>query len=103
MAGELQVGSNWFSHAHLDNESLDYSQAWGHLLSDCIAILWEPGLLIQHITFSIINKKGSREYVLKPTQANLSGLDKTVQCCLKSRNLEHFLSFLEYAEVPEKD
>lgn len=104
MAGELQIGSNLFSHHYLDNGSLDDSQPWGHFLGDFIAMLWAPGHRVQHITFSITNgKAGRKDYTLKADQANLSGLYRTIQGCFKSRNLEHFLSYLEYAEMPSTE
>jgi hypothetical protein len=101
MAGELQIGSNWFSHTRLNNESLDNSQCWAYFMFDLIAVLWTPGHRVEHMTISIIGDAGSRDYMLRPNQETLSGLDKTMQGCIKSRNLEHFLSYLGYAEIPE--
>jgi hypothetical protein len=101
MAGELAIGSNWFSHHTLENESLNYSLSWVHFLGDIIAMLWVPGASVQHIVFSITGgKAGDRSYILKPTQGTLNGLDKMLKTCVKTRKLEHFLGYLEYAEIP---
>lgn len=101
MAGELEIGSNWFCHHTLANECLNYSLSWFHFLQDIIAMFWVPGASVQHIVFSITGgKAGDRSYILRPTQVTLNGLDKMLTTCVKTRKLEHFLAYLEYAETP---
>ncbi|KIW08281.1 uncharacterized protein PV09_01200 [Verruconis gallopava] len=100
MLGELEMGTNWISYAHRGNESLDNADAWAYFMFDCLGMLWAPGHNVRTLCISIVHKTGRREYRLEPTPSKLGRLEQTIKSCLETRNLDHFFSHLEYAEVP---
>ena len=103
MLGELQHGSNWFTHGKLENESLEDGGAWSLFLHDCILMLEEPDHNVKHLHFSIVNGKAGRKDFKISTDADiLSALDSTVTKCFKSRSLEAFLGFVEASDVAKK-